>query len=117
MIFYCFILRFILGSVYNDFDNDPLRLLDPKDFENFDIIEGTDTVNCSSDIEDNVEVEQSAIDTLFLQADDDELDRWSFDSELFDNTSDKSSCTYMRKVYELINNWDEQDVYDEHVKR
>ena len=94
-----------------------MQLLNTKDFENFQVYSQDREPECSSDVEHHIEVEQAAVDHLFLQADIEDAERWSFDSPLFDCTSEKSSLPYMTKVYELVKNWDEQDVYDDHVKR
>lgn len=76
--------------------------------------------NEESEMSDNEipAISQSDIDMCFLQADEDDKERWIIDSEYFDNELDPSSWEYMRKVYLITQyDFDDLDVYDDHIKR
>lgn len=102
----------VSGSVYNDFDNDPLLLLDIDCSENESEQAGPSRTPMETDI-----VSQEKVDQMFLRADEEDENRWIFDHELFDNTSDTGSRTYLRKVNTLVQTWDDIELLNEDIYR
>lgn len=96
------------GAKYNDFDNDPLQLLN-------------DSCGSLSESEQEIVNEecvgQQELDKIFLKADEEDEDRWVFEHPLFDNSSVKTSTPYKNKVLALVNEWDSLDVFDDHIYR
>lgn len=76
-------------------------------------------LECSLDVTDvQIDVEGDEIEKFFLQADADDFSRWEINHQLFDNELDVSSLSYMRKVSEILDeDWDDLEIYDDHVKR
>ena len=104
------------GSVYNDFDNDPLDLLLDSDESDGSEDEGdgdlSDSANDDRELEDLItEVD---VDRAYLKADKENNDRWFVDHALFDGESEKDSKEYMQKVHDLLSgDFDELPIYDD----
>ena len=88
------------GAIYNDFDHNPLDLLQGSTTQEFCFSQ------CSNDVSHSEApaVPQAAIDHAILEADKNEgilYDHLTFDSSSFDCSSDINDLEYMRKVYLL----------------
>ena len=100
-----------LGAKYNDFDNDPLDMLD-EDEENTHKSKN----HGENEIQATESVSQESLDRLFLKADEEDTFRWYFDHALFDTTSSRMSKTFRNKVYEIVSQWDDLDIFDDHLQ-
>lgn len=101
------------GSVYNDFDFNPSSIVELENFSDFESVNMTNPVHPA-----RVNVSQEAINDMFLLADEEDTDRWTFDSELFDCTADPNSSEYMHKVYRASKyDWDDLPIYNDHIQR
>lgn len=106
------------GSIYNDFDFNPASFIENEDFAGFEDSQSQSTSNQNEGDSELVQVSQATIDEIFLQADNDDHSRWSFESDLFDCTSNINSEQYMKKVYDVARyEWDYLDIYDDHIRR
>lgn len=97
------------GAVYNDFENSGC-LLEESDFTTSD---SENEVNI-----DKVKIKRTDIDLAFLQADDEDPDRWHFKSNLFEANLPPSSFSYQKKVKDLLEgDWDMLDLDDSDIER
>lgn len=65
----------------------------------------------------DVEVNDSDIEKAFLLADENDMDRWVIDSDLFDGIRDIDDPYYQRKVLEAVDCWDDLPVFHDHIER
>ena len=84
------------GSVYNDFDHNPLDFLRSKSNYASDI--GEDSSEVSAPVTRPSMVVSSDINTMFLLADDKDHERWNIDHPLFDKTNHPMTAVYMSRV-------------------
>jgi len=96
------------GSVYNDFDTNPMDLLSDASTDD-DIEEEENIVRFKSTVGDD------DIEKVFLAADQEDYERWSVDHSLFDYQNPSQSSVYIEKVYKLLNegDWDDLPIYDD----
>ena len=99
------------GSIFNDFDHNPMDLLLNEDF-----MESEEDVDDEERVE-NVEsgIDDQEIERAFLAADDADYERWTVDHELFDSESNVNSYKYMKMVHGLlsVDDWDDLPIYDD----
>ena len=65
----------------------------------------------------DVEVSESDIEKAFLLADENDMDRWVIDSDLFDGIRDIDDPYYQKKVLEAVDCWDDLPVFHDHIER
>ena len=104
------------GAIFNEFDSTRDLLIDAE----LAIPLSQSIVNeTTSDIEDHIDEED--IDAYFLQADDDDPERWDKDHPLFERLISLENPRYKEKVEELVNmsddEWEELPIYDADIKR
>jgi len=92
-----------MGAVYNDFDNNPMDLLEMEGSFSFSYSQQSNRVPEERNLV--ADVPQSAVDSAVLQADKDEYilyEHLAFEHDLVDYTSEKDEKDYFRKVYEIV---------------
>ena len=105
------------GALYNDFDGN-VSLLDMADFQpsqsfEYNLLHG----ECSSST--TVSHADIDIDSVFLQADDDDHTLWEILAEDFEKDLPTDNIAYIEKVYHLVNNPDEFEefLHADHIER
>ena len=104
------------GAIYNDFDGNNISLLDKDDFLQSQLIDYNNSQEMNLD---STAVNEQDIDTLFLQADEDDFTRWDIPSEYFEKDLPPNDFIYISKVHHLVNNDEEMDLhlYTDHINR
>ena len=101
-----------VGAKYNDFDNDPLTILNEAEVD-----ENQSENDGGDDTSQTETVSQEGMDRLFLKADDEDQSRWCFEHDIFDDTSSWMYKACKEKVAEPVKQWDDLDIFDDHLFR